>query len=142
MIKLFKIEIDSNRIFGLDILRAFAISFVIYKHAANYVPSSVKHYFFFSQNIISPHPWFFPEAWSLSIEEWFYVIIPICLFIGIIILKLDAKKQENQSLIMILNKLNVTIHRYLWIINFNLFNSKSSTTRSSISKVVYFTIIY
>lgn len=42
MIKLFKIEIDSNRIFGLDILRAFAILFVIYKHAANYVPSSVK----------------------------------------------------------------------------------------------------
>ena len=42
MIKLFKIEIDSNRIFGLDILRAFAILFVIHMHAANYVPASVK----------------------------------------------------------------------------------------------------
>ena len=171
MIKFLKIDIDSKRIFGLDILRAFAILFVIYQHAGNYVPtklkatynlfvldgvsiffvlsgfligriliqlieqpsfntkslfkfwkrrwlrtlpnyflillllivlnliftdgftlSSVKNYFIFSQNLNLPHPSFFPEAWSLSIEEWFYFITPIGLFILIKRLKLNAKQ--------------------------------------------------
>lgn len=35
-------------------------------------------YFIFCQNLIEPHPWFFPEAWSLSVEEWFYLITPLC----------------------------------------------------------------
>lgn len=34
-------------------------------------------YFVFSQNLLSPHPKFFGEAWSLAVEEWFYLIIPI-----------------------------------------------------------------
>lgn len=34
-------------------------------------------YLFFSQNLNSIHPVFFPEAWSLSVEEWFYVFIPL-----------------------------------------------------------------
>ena len=33
-------------------------------------------YFIFSQNLYQPHPLFFPEAWSLSIEEWFYLTFP------------------------------------------------------------------
>jgi peptidoglycan/LPS O-acetylase OafA/YrhL len=38
-------------------------------------------YFIFSQNIISGHPDFFPEAWSLSVEEWFYLSISFSLFV-------------------------------------------------------------
>ena len=38
-------------------------------------------YYFFSQNIVSVHPPFFPEAWSLSVEEWFYMITPFSFFI-------------------------------------------------------------
>jgi peptidoglycan/LPS O-acetylase OafA/YrhL len=34
-------------------------------------------YFIFSQNLVFPHPAFFPEAWSLSVEEWFYLIFPL-----------------------------------------------------------------
>ena len=30
----------------------------------------------FTQNLFYNHPGFFPEAWSLAIEEWFYLIIP------------------------------------------------------------------
>ena len=41
------------------------------------------HYLVFSQNLFYSHPWFFGEAWSLSVEEWFYVLIPILLFISI-----------------------------------------------------------
>lgn len=38
-------------------------------------------YLFFSQNFITPHPEFFKEAWSLSVEEWFYLLFPLLLLI-------------------------------------------------------------
>lgn len=39
-------------------------------------------YLLFVQNLFNPHPIFFKEAWSLAIEEWFYLLFPIimCLF--------------------------------------------------------------
>lgn len=153
------VEISDQRIFGLDILRALAIFFVVFGHGRNLLPEQIhyfyklivfdgvaiffvlsgfliggiliklldnnkptqellfnfwirrwfrtlpnyflilflliafsflyntgvsiwelKSYFIFSQNLFYRHPSFFPEAWSLSVEEWFYVITPICLF--------------------------------------------------------------
>lgn len=41
----------------------------------------ILRYAFFAQNFNWPHPEWFPEAWSLSIEEWFYFFIPMLLFI-------------------------------------------------------------
>jgi peptidoglycan/LPS O-acetylase OafA/YrhL len=42
-----------------------------------------KHlsYYFFLQNFKSEVSNFYPEAWSLSIEEWFYVLFPMILFL-------------------------------------------------------------
>ncbi|MFZ1664872.1 MAG: acyltransferase, partial [Flavobacteriales bacterium] len=160
MNKIFKIDFDTNRIFGLDILRALAIMFVVIGHGSYLLPNklrtisdffvfdgvsiffvlsgfliggiliklidkngfnfsilktfwirrwyrtlpnyflilialcvihllfdndftlrSVNRYFLFSQNIFREHPsWFFPEAWSLAVEEWFYLIFPILIF--------------------------------------------------------------
>jgi len=34
-------------------------------------------YFIFSQNLFSIHPEFFLIAWSLCIEEWFYLLMPL-----------------------------------------------------------------
>ena len=41
------------------------------------------NFFTFTQNLFYKHPNFFPEAWSLSIEEWFYLLMPpiVLLFI-------------------------------------------------------------
>ena len=44
-------------------------------------------YLFFLQNFNIPNPRFFPESWSLCIEEWFYIISPILIFIFFKILK-------------------------------------------------------
>lgn len=169
---LFKIHFDESRVFGLDILRFFAISFVVLGHGLIYLPkdvvkvlsyfifdgvtiffvlsgfliggilikilnkgsftftklldfwkrrwfrtlpayflvllllftlniifnenfvfnSNLIKYFFFLQNFKTPHPFFFPEAWSLSVEEWFYLISPIMIFCLINVLKLSTKK--------------------------------------------------
>jgi peptidoglycan/LPS O-acetylase OafA/YrhL len=167
---IFKLEIDPNRIFGLDILRALAILFVVIGHSTYLLPQkwskvieffvfdgvqiffvlsgfliggilikiiekngvsksilfnfwirrwfrtlpnyflillllcflhffftdgfhfrSVGRYFVFSQNLYQEQPsWFFPEAWSLSVEEWFYISAPIVVFI--LALKTTPKK--------------------------------------------------
>ncbi|MDO4225626.1 MAG: acyltransferase [Bergeyella zoohelcum] len=38
-------------------------------------------YFVFLQNFSSPMGSFFPESWSLSIEEWFYLITPVAIIL-------------------------------------------------------------
>ena len=158
--KLLKVNLPDNRVFGLDVLRAAAILFVVYMHGAytlaallpttlvqlpifdgvsiffvlsgyliggiilksfersplgaglvwrfwlrrwfrtlpNYFLvlsilaayhvafnelsfAGIWRYFFFLQNFADKHPAFFPEAWSLSIEEWFYIFLPVCLLV-------------------------------------------------------------
>lgn len=47
------------------------------------LPSNYWYYWIFSQNILTPHPLFFPEAWSLTVEEWFYFLVPLIVFLCI-----------------------------------------------------------
>lgn len=49
-------------------------------------------YFVFAQNLLTPHPQFFQEAWSLSVEEWFYLIFPLCVLLFCKVLK---KKEHS-----------------------------------------------
>ncbi len=167
---LLKIEFD-RRIFGLDLLRFFAIFFVMYRHANDlilpyvnkevlkifemdgvtiffvlsgfligrillkiyfkeaalqwrdlknfwarrwlrtippyflvltilialkcWLSQNVQIYYLqfygFVQNLWYPHPLFFGEAYSLSVEEWFYVSFPLLLFLLAILLRQRSK---------------------------------------------------
>lgn len=49
-------------------------------------------YFFFYHNFHERPPAFFPESWSLSVEEWFYLLIP--LFIFVLIQLFDIKQRK------------------------------------------------
>jgi len=60
--------------------------------AKSFDPSVVWKYYIFSQNLFTEHPMFFEEAWSLSVEEWFYLIIPTIIIMLIAFLKLTPKK--------------------------------------------------
>jgi peptidoglycan/LPS O-acetylase OafA/YrhL len=53
-------------------------------------------FFVFLQNSISYHPSFFAPAWSLSIEEWFYISFPIVL----LLIDQKAFKRKDRSLIV------------------------------------------
>ena len=46
------------------------------------LPERWGSYFLFLQNFSQPHPDFFTEAWSLSVEEYAYLLLPLILFIG------------------------------------------------------------
>ncbi|ASW72934.1 hypothetical protein CJF12_00615 [Chryseobacterium piperi] len=48
--------------------------------------------FIFIQNITLRNNYFFSESWSLSIEEWFYLILPIGCFFIYFLSKLSIKK--------------------------------------------------
>lgn len=55
----------------------------------------------FSQNLLSPQVAFFAEAWSLAVEEWFYLMIPVILWIFFHILKKYFSKQKIFLLLII-----------------------------------------
>jgi peptidoglycan/LPS O-acetylase OafA/YrhL len=59
-------------------------------------------YYFFLQNFNTPHPLFFPEAWSLSIEEWFYLISPVLILVTIRFIKIDLKKSILFTAVLII----------------------------------------
>ena len=57
----------------LNILIAFFLGFSI---------ENAGSYFLFLQNFASKSPAFFPESWSLSVEEFAYLLLPFVLFLG------------------------------------------------------------
>lgn len=54
-------------------------------------PIMYAHYFGYMQNVNTPHPDFYPELWSLAVQEWFYFIFPLIL-LGISFCKVKDKK--------------------------------------------------
>jgi peptidoglycan/LPS O-acetylase OafA/YrhL len=46
-------------------------------------PSNPVPHFTFTQNFAWPMPDFFPESWSLSVEEWFYLLTPIPIYLSV-----------------------------------------------------------
>jgi len=69
---------------------AILILIALYKH--NLFSSGFNWtYLFFLQNFGWIHPGFFSEAWSLCIEEWFYLLFPLSCFFIFKFLK-DKKK--------------------------------------------------
>ncbi|WP_294283500.1 acyltransferase [uncultured Chryseobacterium sp.] len=57
---------------------------------------------FFVQNISFAPSSFFPESWSLAIEEWFYLLLPILLFVFYKIFRFSVKKNIIISALIVL----------------------------------------
>jgi peptidoglycan/LPS O-acetylase OafA/YrhL len=73
----------------------------------------IGSYALFSQNFNSIHPVFFPEAWSLSVEEWFYLLIPFFLFIQLNFFKIPTKSSLlGTALLVILVITYIRFNRY------------------------------
>ncbi|WP_242086229.1 acyltransferase family protein [Aestuariivivens sediminis] len=61
------------------------------------LPENLWKYLFFLQNFWDYHTPFFPESWSLSVEEYAYVLAPLCLYIGH---KVFKKVQNKETLFL------------------------------------------
>ena len=48
----------------------------------------IPRYLPFLQNFSATQNWFFAESWSLSVEEWFYFLFPLGLFLGLRLLRI------------------------------------------------------
>lgn len=77
------------------------------------IPDHIWMYFVFIQNFIQIHPDFFAEAWSLSIEEYAYIILPLLIFLQISMFKMRFKHRvfiSTTILIILLLTLIKYIH--------------------------------
>lgn len=63
-----------NYFLVLSVLTGYYV-FIQHKPFAELVP-----YFGFVQNLAWNHPTYFSEAWSLSVEEWFYFAVPLLMW--------------------------------------------------------------
>ncbi|TYA94771.1 acyltransferase family protein [Seonamhaeicola marinus] len=57
------------------------------------IGSKVWFYMVFLQNFSGAHPDFFTEAWSLSIEEYAYIFLPLIFFLALYLFKLKNKRR-------------------------------------------------
>ena len=88
----------------------FLLLYTLIVYPVNF-PKEWYRFFFFTQNILGhSRPGFFAEAWSLSIEEWFYLTVPLILF-GILILFKSSVKWTIFSVSIAMIVL-VTYYRY------------------------------
>ncbi len=68
-------------------------------------------YVVFLQNSISPHPGFYAIAWSLSIEEWFYLCFPV----GLMVSSLLAGRKQSAVWVLILSVVMVSLGLRLYL---------------------------
>ncbi|HWB63001.1 MAG TPA: acyltransferase [Chitinophagales bacterium] len=64
---------------------------ITWHYAGLGLPSTLYKYFLFLQNFHDRHPNFFGEAWSLSIEEWFYLLVPFAITITYVTTRLNKR---------------------------------------------------
>lgn len=89
--------------------------------------SSVQKYYYFFQNLYFYEiDGFFPESWSLSVEEWFYLLVPVLIFSLLYLFK--TPKRVILFVIIFIISL-VFFIRYLGHLKIVLFSPKLVITR-------------
>lgn len=75
-------------------------------------PEQFWKFYLFIQNLFQPRPALFGESWSLSIEEWFYLLIPLFIFGGLAVFKSSPKRIVLAVILIVIAA--VIVYRY-WL---------------------------
>jgi peptidoglycan/LPS O-acetylase OafA/YrhL len=70
-----------------------AFNVLLYYILYHLVIDDIGYFIVFLQNFATPHPDFFTEAWSLSVEEYAYIIGPLILYILLLFRKNNLKEK-------------------------------------------------
>ena len=101
------------------------------------LPKTIGLYILFLQNFLTPHPDFFTEAWSLSIEEYAYLLLPFLLFLGFKLLK-NSNKEKLFFWITLVAILGLTFLKSLYYFSAEI--TSLGDWSSSFRKVVIYRI--
>ena len=75
-------------------------------------PSLLPYLFFFQNVTTHPQP-FFVESWSLAVEEWFYILVPVLFLIA---MKISPRSFRTSSLVIICSGIvAVTLARCIYV---------------------------
>ena len=92
----------------LILLLLLTLNSIFYKDFSVY---KVSRYFVFCQNLFQNAPFsFFPESWSLSVEEWFYLTVPLLIMLLIWGFKISTRTAVWLTAVLVI--LVVTGFRY------------------------------
>ena len=75
--------------------------------------SILARYFVFVQNFAQPIPDFFPETWSLAIEEWSYITLPLLLWVLHSLLSARLPRQRIVLLTILLVIVGTNLYRFI-----------------------------
>ncbi len=75
-------------------------------------------YFFFVQNFASFIPDFFPETWSLAIEEWSYITLPLVLWLMHLLLPASWPRQRIVLAAILTVIVGTNLYRFLLAIHY------------------------
>jgi peptidoglycan/LPS O-acetylase OafA/YrhL len=96
------------------------------------IPSDWWKYLLFSQNLINERNEFFAESWSLSIEEWFYLTIPVILFGALYIFKARVRTTVAMVCLVVLSA--ITLYRYETYHAFGFHNQVAKTEAKTMTR--------
>ncbi|AXP81947.1 Acyltransferase family protein [Mariniflexile rhizosphaerae] len=116
--------------FLILILNIFLV-YVFYGEIVN----GISHYFIFLQNFSEEQPNFFTESWSLSIEEYAYIVGP-CLLYFLVLISKGIPKHLLYLCVTVLIILCVTLFRYHFHVN-NVISSGQQWSHQLRKVVIY-----
>ena len=113
------------------------LNVILYYILYQIIISDIGYFVVFLQNFANPHPDFFTEAWSLSIEEYAYIIGPLILYILLLFWK-NVSKNKLYIVMILIILFAITYFRVHYHNNHNL--DSFETWSQNIRKVVIYRV--
>jgi peptidoglycan/LPS O-acetylase OafA/YrhL len=100
-------------------------------------PSGINltKYFLFLQNFSSAMPAFFPESWSLSVEEFSYFLLPLVLVAGS---RIKSTKSKSNFFVLVVALLIAMGFCFRWMFYIQTHNTDLSIWNSSVKPIVIY----
>lgn len=111
------------------------LNILIFLFLGKDLPKAIVLYIPFLQNFSTPHPDFFTEAWSLSIEEYAYLFLPFLLFLSFKLFK-NSNKEKLFLWVTLLSIVGLTFLKVIYYLSAEI-NSLSDWSASFRKVIIY-----